>query len=424
MPFSIERNDLANMQVDAVVVAANEQLQITGGVGATVARAAGFEQVQSACDALGACPTGSAVVTDGFGLPARFIVHAVGPVWQGGAQGERELLRQTYDAALTCAYSVGARSVALSLISAGTYRFPPEVSCAIALKSMREFLDEHEADIRLVLYGREAVSAGMALYGEIAEYIDDHYVEERPSYNAPMREREPWREQERQRRQTERRSSYPSAERMAAAPPPPQASMPPQAKKRRPGLFGRIGEALRKPDETEFMDVVDEAAAEEEEAFFTQACMPGDSAPVLEEPAFGQAEASYPAPSVTGAMPAVGLSKLLDRLDAPFSPTLLALIDARGMDDVQVYKRANMSRQLFSKIRSDAFYQPTKKTVLALCVALELSLGETRDLLARAGFALSHSNKADVIVEYFIAHGNYDIFKINEALYAFDQPLL
>ena len=94
------------------------------------------------------------------------------------------------------------------------------------------------------------------------------------------------------------------------------------------------------------------------------------------------------------------------------------------MTDAQVYKRANMSRQLFSKIRSDANYRPTKKTALALAIALGLDLEETTNLLARAGFTLTHSSKSDVIVEYFIVRGNYDIFEINEALYAFDQPIL
>ena len=111
-------------------------------------------------------------------------------------------------------------------------------------------------------------------------------------------------------------------------------------------------------------------------------------------------------------------------MDAGFSETLLGLIDERGLKDAQVYKRANISRQHFSKMRSNPRYQPTKTTVLALSVALELTLPETQMLLERAGFALSHADQRDVIVEFFIREGIYDVFQINEALFAFDQPLL
>lgn len=118
------------------------------------------------------------------------------------------------------------------------------------------------------------------------------------------------------------------------------------------------------------------------------------------------------------------LKSWLDTIDEPFSTTLLALIDKKGLADVDVYKQAHMSRQLFSRIRSDANYRPAKKTVLALCIALKLSLEEMSDLLARAGFALSRASKRDVIVEYFALHSNYNLFEINEALYEFDQPLI
>ena len=119
-----------------------------------------------------------------------------------------------------------------------------------------------------------------------------------------------------------------------------------------------------------------------------------------------------------------GLRSWLNQVDEPFSTTLMALIDRKGMRDADVYKRAHLSRQLFSRIRSDAEYRPAKKTVLALAVGLQLNPSDARDVLERAGFALSRSSKRDVIVEYFLTNGKHDLMAINEALYEFDQPLL
>lgn len=134
--------------------------------------------------------------------------------------------------------------------------------------------------------------------------------------------------------------------------------------------------------------------------------------------------AQMPSMAAPMAMPAQGLDDLMENLDEPFSDTLLKLIDKKGKTDVEVYKRANMDRKLFSKIRTGKGYTPKKPTILALAIALELTLPETDDLLERAGYALSHASKFDVIVEYFIVNGQYNIFEINEVLFAYNQPLL
>lgn len=412
MPFSIERNDLALMDVDAVAVPANVELRIDGGAGLAVAGAAGLDRVREACEEIGGCPVGGAVSTPGFALPARHIIHAVGPVWVDGKHGEQELIARAYASVFEEAERIGARSVAVPLLSAGTFGAPVEASFAIALAEVRAFLENHEMDIRIVLYNSSAVAAGMTLYGEIAEYIDDHYVDEHPSRRAQGQRLfgsqgsdalafDEYGLPESPTPQVPPTFSAPGGDYAAGA------SLPAASPRDSGGRSARKGKKLL----SGLGDRLSRRAREDEGDAFQAEDLELRAPAPLSAPSFSADESG-------------DLSDWLAALDAPFSTMLLRLIDERGLTDVEVYKRANMSRQLFSKIRGDANYRPTKKTVLALAIALGLNIDETEDLLRRAGFALSNSSKADVIVEYFIVNGKYDIFAVNEALYAFDQPLL
>ena len=330
MPLQIVRNDITTMKVDAIVNAANESLLGGGGVDGAIHRAAGPELLAE-CRTLNGCKTGQAKVTKGYRLPAKFVIHTVGPIWRGGGHGERELLVSAYRSSLELALANGCETVAFPLISSGVYGYPKDQALKVAVDTIGEFLLSHDMTVYLVIFDRAAYTIGGKLFAEIASYIDDRYVDAHTDS-----------------RETQRR-------RMA-------------------------------------LDV-----------------MPSETPQWM------------PAPCTMGAS---GLDEALSRLDESFSQMLLRKIDERGMTDAQCYKKANIDRKLFSKIRSDVHYRPSKPTAMAFAVALELPLEEARELLRKAGFAFSRSSKFDIIVEYFIARANYNIYEINEALFAFDQSLL
>ena len=152
MPLSIVKNDITKMQTDAIVNAANERLAMGGGVCGAIFTAAGVKELTRACDAIGFCSTGDAVITPGFALPARYIIHAVGPIWRGGHDREQELLASCYDRSLTLAVENRINSIAFPLISAGIFGVPKEIALSVAITRIRRFLDQNEMEVYLVLF--------------------------------------------------------------------------------------------------------------------------------------------------------------------------------------------------------------------------------------------------------------------------------
>lgn len=361
MPLKIVRNDITQMSVDAIVNAAKTTLLGGSGVDGCIHRAAGPELLAE-CRTLKGCETGSAKITRAYRLPCRYVIHAVGPVWRGGRHHEKELLESCYRTSLKLAKQHGCESVAFPLISSGIYGYPKDQTLKVAVDTVSEFLLENDMMVYIVIFDRKAYQIGGRLFADIAAYIDDRYVKEHSD----------GREEQIQR-------------------------------KRNLLMEAQLGEA--EPDDTVFESV---------------------SVAGFRHGRHGRTKTlKRAAPMTAGAASGhKSLEAALEQLDESFSEMLLRKIDESGMTDVQCYKKANIDRKLFSKIRSDRFYKPSKPTVLAFALALELPLAQLQDMLGKAGFTLSHSSKFDIIVEYFVEHGNYNVHEINEALFAFDQSLI
>ena len=347
MPFEIVRNDITKMKVDAIVNAANPSLLGGGGVDGAIHRAAGPELLKE-CMTLGGCKTGEAKITKGCRLPAKYVIHTVGPIWHGGQNGEKELLTACYRHSLELASAYQCETVAFPMISAGAYGYPKDEAATVAVDAITQYLNDHDLTVYLVVFGHTEFLTGKKLFRDVQEYIDDVYAETHVQKNVEYARERLWRSDER-------------------------AAL-------------ELDQALR--------------------------------------PAFGEAQAAPKAAPVPAAASMPDLDDMLKKADKGFSETLLELIDQKGLTDAQCYKKANVDRKLFSKIRSNPAYKPSKPTVFAFAVSLRLNLSETKNLLQKAGFALSHSSKFDIILEYFIRFEKYDIYEINEVLFHYDMPLL
>ena len=347
MPFEIVRNDITKMKVDAIVNAANPSLLGGGGVDGAIHRAAGPELLKE-CMTLGGCKTGEAKITKGCRLPAKYVIHTVGPIWHGGQNGEKELLTACYRHSLELASAYQCETVAFPMISAGAYGYPKDEAVTVAVDAITQYLNDHELTVYLVVFGHTEFLTGKKLFRDVQEYIDDVYAETHVRKNEECARDHLWHRDERAAMKQDRA--------LGPAPGEPRAAPKP---------------------------------------------MPLPKAASMSD-----------------------LDEMLKKTDKGFSETLLELIDQKGLTDAQCYKKANVDRKLFSKIRSNPAYKPSKPTVFAFAVSLGLNLSETKNLLQKAGFALSHSSKFDIILEYFIRSGKYDIYEINEVLFHYDMPLL
>ena len=330
MPFNIIRNDITKLNVDAIVNAANSRLMAGGGVCGAIFNAAGEDKLQKACDEIGYCDVGEAVITKGFDLKAKYIIHTVGPMYGKDPLNEEVQLYSCYKNSLELAKKNGVTSIAFPLISSGIYGYPKTEALKIASRAIRDFLAENDMQVYLVVYDKSSFQISEKLFFDVKSYIDERVV---------------------------------------------------------------------KTDDRRI-----------EKVFYTQSVK-------HEIAALDNSFKAIPK------MSAGSLTDFLNVKTETFSEMLLRLIDEKGMTDVEVYKCANIDRKLFSKIRKKD-YTPKKITIFALIIALKLEMSEAKILLSRAGYAFNKSSKFDLIIEYFIENKNYDIFEINETLFAFDQQLL
>ncbi len=465
MPFQIIRNDITKVKADAIVNTANPRVCFGRGTDSAIYNAAGRDLLLAAREKIGEIAPGQAAATDAFALNARYIIHTVGPVWVDGNHGEREILASCYRNSMTLADELKCESIAFPLIASGTYGFPKDEALHIALSEIQRFLLGHEMNVLLVVFDRKALELSESLVGGIEQYIDDHTArslsmrerlrdwlsgpfrdkerKEAPSFHAPdlddfdlSEERLPEPTEEKSAPLGSSRPTWYRNDRFEDAeiqyekityPSPGAAPLPKESDEQTDGFFR---------EDASFSSVIESGAEEiEEEPGYSSPKAPAASQkePALpkrpessgKENSYSQkAEDLWPAGSGPAFTPGKSLDDVLKGAGKSFQERLLDLIDESGMTDVTVYKKANIDRKVFSRIRCKPDYKPKKKTAVAFAIALELDLPTMIDLLSRAEIALSPHSTFDLIICYFVTHRIYDIFEINATLFKYGQPIL
>ena len=380
MPFQIVRNDITQMHVDAIVNTANPMPGYGPGIDTAVYEAAGKDELLAKRQEIGVIDRGASVITDGYKLPAKFIIHTVGTSWKGGDSGEEEIVRQCYRSVFKLAVDNEIESLAIPLLASGSYGFPKGIALRIALSEIESFMADHDIDLYLVVFDEKSFSLSSELYGDIDAYINDNYVAEKAKEEYLGADDL---EYERRLMSSDMAVTGSALYQPSLAK---TSGSPKKEKKKKRKLSSKSDE------------VATYGAALAEEAMDMVCAMPMEADRSLED--------------------------VVKNLDKTFMELVFSFADEKGMTDVEVQKKANLDRKAFSKLKCGTTKNPSKSTALALAIALELNLDDTKDLLSRAGFALSPCSKQDLIVQYFIEREAYDIYAINVALFEHGEPLL
>ena len=397
MPFRIVRNDITKMNTEAIVNTANDQPTVGTGCDFAVYNAAGYDELLAyRRDKIGPVEEGEAFITPGFRLPAKYIIHAVSPLYIDGKHGEEELLRSCYRKSLALAVEYGIRSIAFPLISTGGFGYPKEEGMRIAVDEIHAFLLTNEMQISLVVFDEKATRMGRNLYPDLEAYIDMNYVEEKQDaeYGDGFFAAAMAREDASESVPDDHQAGY-------------------REERRRWGLFRRREEAKRK-----------EAKEYKEYSLQSPTTGAGAVSSNVDALSFKADALSFEDEDLAIEEMERKLAERIKHMSDTFPQYLLYLIKEKGLENADVYKRAIVDKKVFSKIKNNPDYHPQKLTALCLCIGAKLNLDESKDLLARAGYALSPCDKTDIIFSYFIENGIYDMIELDIQLEEHGLPCI